>query len=44
MFLFVFREQFAEVRDAVMNDNVIRLRGIGQQNGDLKTYFGDRIE
>jgi hypothetical protein len=28
MFLFVFQEQFAEVRDAVMHDNVVRLRGI----------------
>jgi hypothetical protein len=27
MFLFVSREQLAEARDAVMNDNVVRLRG-----------------
>jgi hypothetical protein len=26
MFLFVSREQLAEARDAVMNDNVVRLR------------------
>ena len=26
MFLFVSREQLAEARDVVMNDNVVRLR------------------